>query len=110
MLEAAQYDDEALGSAWRDRMQFRHQVHRKIVQRIAELGELAESWTLDTASDLFYAVTLPGPWRELRREQGWTGSQYVDAMTAMLCRALLTAEATAAVSRRVQARGRRAAR
>jgi AcrR family transcriptional regulator len=106
ILEAAQYEDEALGAAWRDRMQFRRQVHRKIVQRIAELGELADTWTNDTAADLFYAVTLPGPWRELTRELGWTGSQYVDAMTTMLSRALLVPEA----SLRSRKRGQRAAR
>jgi AcrR family transcriptional regulator len=106
MLEAAQYEDEALGAAWRDRMHFRRQVHRKIVQRIAELGELADTWTNDTAADLFYAVTLPGPWRELTRELGWTGSQYVDAMTTMLSRSLLVPEA----SLRLRKRGQRAAR
>jgi AcrR family transcriptional regulator len=99
MLESAQYEDKALGAAWRDRMHFRHQVHLKIVQRIVELGELADTWTHETAAELFYAVTLPGPWRELTREQGWTGSQYVDAMTTMLCRALLIPEATLLQSR-----------
>jgi AcrR family transcriptional regulator len=101
MLEAAQYDDDALGAAWRDRMRFRRQVHRKIVQRIAELGELADTWTIDTAADLFYAVTLPGPWREMTRELGWTGNEYVDAMTTMLGRALLVPEA----ARRLRKRG-----
>ncbi len=85
---------------------FRRQVHRKIVQRIAELGELADTWTNDTAADLFYAVTLPGPWRELTRELGWTGSQYVDGMTTMLSRALLVPKA----SLRLQKAGANAAR
>jgi AcrR family transcriptional regulator len=89
ILEAAQYEDEALGAAWRDRMRFRHQVHRKIVERIAELGDLADTWTRDAAADLFYAVTLPGTWRELTREHGWTRDRYVDLMTTMLSRALL---------------------
>jgi AcrR family transcriptional regulator len=89
-LEAAQYDEEALGAAWRDRMRLRHQVQRRIVQRIAELGELADEWSLETAADLLYAMTLPGPWRELTREVGWSQSQYVDAMTALLSKALLS--------------------
>ncbi|MEO5698814.1 MAG: TetR/AcrR family transcriptional regulator [Burkholderiaceae bacterium] len=89
ILEAAQYDDEALGAAWRDRMHFRHQVHQRIVQRIAELGELAPDWPADAAADLLYALTLPGPWRELTRELGWTQSQYVDAMSSLLGKALL---------------------
>ena len=89
ILEAAQYEDEALGAAWRDRMRFRHQVHRKIVQRIAELGELAQECPPEAAADLLYALTLPGPWRELTRELGWEQSQYVNAMSWLLGKALL---------------------
>ena len=89
VFEAAQYDDEALGSAWRDRMRFRHQVHRDLVKRIADHGDLADEWTTDTAADLFYAITLPGPWRELTRELGWTADEYVEGMTTLLHRALL---------------------
>ena len=89
ILEAAQYEDEALGSAWRDRMRFRHEAHRAIAQRIADLGELAAGWTVEEAGDLFYATTLVGPWRELTRELGWTAEEYVDRMTRLLQRALL---------------------
>ena len=99
MLEAAQYDDTALGAAWRDRMRFRHAVHRKIVQRIADLGELAGAWNPDTAADLFYAISLPGPWRELTREFGWDEGRYVGAMTMLLERALLARDAAPATTR-----------
>lgn len=90
ILEGAQYEDEALGAAWRDRMRFRHGVHRAFAQRLAELGELSEEWTVDEAGDLFYATTLVGPWRELTRELGWSEDAYVQRMTSMLARALLT--------------------
>lgn len=89
ILEASQYEDDALGAAWRDRMQFRHQTHRAFAQRIADLGELANGLTVDEAGDLFYAATLVGPWRELTRELGWSQQQYVDGMTSLLQRALL---------------------
>lgn len=90
VLEAAQYEDAELGTAWRDRMRFRHQVHHDLVQRIADKGDLSPEWTVNVAADLFYAVTLPGPWRELTRELGWTNGQYAEAMTSLLNRALLT--------------------
>lgn len=89
VLEAAQYQDEALGTAWRDRMRFRLGVHRDLVQRIADAGDLAAEYTVESAADLFYAVTLPGPWREMTRELGWTNDRYVEEMTTMLQRALL---------------------
>lgn len=89
VLEGAQYEDEALGTAWRDRMNFRHEVHRQLIERIAAVGDLADGWTIETAADLFYAVTLPGPWRELTRELGWSQDQYIAGMTHLLQRALL---------------------
>ncbi|MEN8237690.1 MAG: TetR/AcrR family transcriptional regulator [Actinomycetota bacterium] len=89
ILDAAQYEDEALGTAWRDRLRFRHQVHRDLIERIADEGSLADGWTPDTAADVFYAITLPGPWRELTQELGWTSDQYVLLMTTVLQRALL---------------------
>ncbi|MEP7281028.1 MAG: TetR/AcrR family transcriptional regulator [Rubrivivax sp.] len=107
MLEAAQYEDEALGAAWRDRMHLRHQVHRRIVQRIAELGELSGEWSADIAADLLYAMTLPAPWRELTRELGWGDSQYVDAMSALISKALLSPGAMPSIRRRAR-RQRRA--
>lgn len=91
ILEAAQYEDEALGAAWRDRMRFRHQLHRQFAQRLADLGELDESWTVERAGDLFYAVTLVGPWRELTRELGWSRRQYIEATATLLKRSLLRA-------------------
>lgn len=94
VLEAAQYEDEALGAAWRDRMRFRHQVHRDIVNRIADLGDLADRWTVETATDLFYSLTLLGPWRELTRELGWTSDHYIGHMTTLLSQALLPARPT----------------
>ena len=39
MLEGAQYHDEALGQAWRDRLTFRHGVHRRLVDRLAAKGD-----------------------------------------------------------------------
>lgn len=89
ILEAAQYEDHALGAAWRDRMQFRHGAHRAFAQRLADLGELSDQWTAEEAGDLFYATTLVGPWRELTRELGWSRDDYLRRMTLMLSRTLL---------------------
>lgn len=70
VLEAAQFRDEALGAAWRDRMEASRRVHRMIVQRITDEGQLADGWTVEDAGDLFYTVTMQAPWRELRPPAG----------------------------------------
>jgi AcrR family transcriptional regulator len=90
VLEAAQYDDEAIAAAWRNRMRGRHADHRAVIQRIADEGKLADAWTVDAAADLFYTTTMPGAWRELTRELGWTPQQYIQKITSLLRHGLLT--------------------
>lgn len=89
VLEAAQYRDKALGAAWRDRMDRSRAAHRAIIQRIADEGLLAAGWTVEAAADLFYTVTMQGPWRELTRELGWTPERYAENVTRLLLRSFL---------------------
>ena len=80
VLEPAQYEDEALRAAWRNRMVARLDIYRSIVQRIADEGRLADRWDVDTATALCYVMTMPGPWRELTRELGWTADEYAERL------------------------------
>jgi hypothetical protein len=90
VLESSQYQDEALATAWRNRMG-RRQLHiRSIVERIAAEGRLAAGWSVDAAVDLIYVITMPGAWRELTRELGWTPEQYTQHLTRLVQSALLT--------------------
>jgi AcrR family transcriptional regulator len=90
VLESSQYQDEALAAAWRDRMG-RRQLHiRSIVERVAAEGHLAEGWSVDVAVELIYVVTMPGAWRELTRELGWTAEQYTQHLTRLIRSAFLT--------------------
>jgi AcrR family transcriptional regulator len=91
VLEAAQHDDEALGAAWRDRMRFRQSTFRSMIEALVDRGELAEDWTIDDAAATLYAVAHFDTWRELVAEFGWSNDRYVDAMTRLLCSALLRA-------------------
>ena len=90
VLEAAQHQDEAVAAAWTNRMAGRRGLIRAIFQRIADEGRLAERWTIDAAADLSYALTMPGPWRELTTKLGWTTSQYAENLTELLRQSLLT--------------------
>ena len=89
VLEAYRHDDNALGAAWRDRMQFRQRVFAMMIERIVELQELAEGWSVEDASALLYAVAHFDAWRELTDHLGWTDDHYVEAMSRLLCRSLL---------------------
>jgi hypothetical protein len=88
-LEAHQEQDPEVAAALRDRLRFRHAAHRRVIARIAAEGALADGWTVDTAAELFFAVTLPGPWRELTAERGWSARQDAQRMSRFLIRALV---------------------
>lgn len=83
-------EDDALRAAWRDRMAFRRGTFRRIAEDLEELGELDRSWNVDDASDLLYAVTHFDSWRELTGELGWSDDHYVEALSRLLARALLS--------------------
>jgi AcrR family transcriptional regulator len=90
VLEAHQYQDPAVSAALRDRLDFRRSAHRAVIARIAAEGELASGWTVDAAADLFAAVTMPSPWRELTGTCGWSAGQYANRMSQLLRRTLTT--------------------
>ena len=89
MLEAAQHEDEALGAAWRDRMQYRQATFRAMIETIVDRGELADDWTVDNAALMLYAVAHFDTWRELVVELKWSDDHYVQSMSRLLQRALL---------------------
>lgn len=88
VLEAAQYTEEALGAAWRDRMLFRQATFRSIVEVIAERGELDEVWSVDDAATTLYGIAHFDTWRELI-QLGWDDDRYVTIMSRVLKRTLL---------------------
>ena len=70
-LEADQHRDEAVAAALGDRLEVRRAAHREVIARIADEGLLAEGWTINSATDVFAAVTMLGPWRELTEACGY---------------------------------------
>ena len=64
-------------------MDRRQQHIRSIVERIVAEGGLAEGCLVDAAVDS-HVVTMPGAWRELTRERGWTTEQYTQHLTRLI--------------------------
>lgn len=90
VLEASQYEDSDLATAWRNRMNRRQDLlHYQIAERLEREGHLAVGWSARIAAEIIYVVTMPGPWRELTRELGWTHTQYSDHIWGLLKRGLL---------------------
>lgn len=89
VLESGADEDAALAAAWRDRMSGRRDHLRRIMTKIDEEGALADGWTVDDAVSLAHAVTMPSPWRELRKISGWGVEQYQDHLWRLLAHGLL---------------------
>jgi AcrR family transcriptional regulator len=79
-------EDAAARAAWRSRMQMRRQLHRDVLRRISEQGDLAPGWTLDAAADMLHALMLPVVWRELLHEVGWSVEDCRAHLTTVLQR------------------------
>jgi hypothetical protein len=60
-----------------------------VIARIANEGVLAKGWTIDSATDVFAAVTMLGPWRELTEACGWSAEQYAERMSQLVREALV---------------------
>ena len=100
ILELAAESDEALAAVWKDRMTGRRGHVRRIAERIAAEGQLADGWTADAAADLIFAVTLPGPWRVLTSVVGWSNERYADEITGLLELSLLATPQRSATAER----------
>lgn len=90
LLEAARHTDEAVAAAWEDRMSGRRRAHHRVVQRIADEGDLAGAWDVSTASRLFHAWTMPSTWDELVTERGWSTDEFREHVTRALTSAFLS--------------------
>jgi AcrR family transcriptional regulator len=89
IVELAGDSDEALAATWKDRMTGRRGHVRRIAERIATEGQLADGWTAEAAADLIFTVTLPGPWRVLTSVVGWSKERYADEIVGLLERSLV---------------------
>jgi len=93
ILELAAESDDALAAVWKDRMTGRRNHVRRIAERIAGEGQLADGWTVEAAADLIFTVTLPGPWRVLTSVMGWGQEQYAETIARLLERSVVAGAA-----------------
>lgn len=89
VMDVTRVSDPGIAAAWENRMAARLEVHRAVMQRIADEGRLADGWDVDSASTMTYAVTLPRLWEELVVQRGWTVERYREHVTGLLRTALV---------------------
>jgi hypothetical protein len=88
-LLALRETDEAAAAAWADRMEGFYQGCLGTIQQVAQDGMLAPAWTIETATEFFWAMLSIEVWERLTIEHGWSNDQYIKRMQWVIERALL---------------------
>lgn len=88
-LDVLRRTDPAAEAAWTEREQARFQRCEHVIKRIDGDGDLAAGWTVEAASQCFWAVTSQRVWDDLVVGQGWSTPRYRKHIAALLESALL---------------------
>lgn len=88
LYDAAATDEDA-ARAWWDRMDAAREMIRRVVQRLADEGELDPTWTVAEATDIAWAITHPRVWDDLVEHHGWDPGRFIDRQVELAERTLL---------------------
>ena len=81
--------DPEAAAAWEARMAALYDGCRATVARMKRDGDLAPEWTVEEATDFFWALLSIEHWEHLTIARGWTQEQYILRLTMVLKRALM---------------------
>lgn len=87
-LIAMRVTDAEADAAWRDRLAAMREGCAAAVGELDAEGQLEQSWTLTTATDLFAATLSFENWETLRRDCGWSEAEYVERIGEQIVRTL----------------------
>jgi AcrR family transcriptional regulator len=65
-----------------------HRGCRRLMQDLADAGQLADPWTVDTAADLLWTFMFPDVLERLTVDRGWPLDRYQHLLTVLLRRTL----------------------
>ncbi len=98
-VQGAALSDPDAAEAWRQRMDDLYRFFRRIVERIDLADELAEGWTVDTATDFVWTQVHPSTWHNLVAERGWSVTKAANVTCSVLSRILLKIDQSNAARR-----------
>ncbi len=88
-LLALRETDEAAAAAWADRMEGFYQGCLGTIQQVAQEGRLAPAWTIETATEFFWAMLSIEVWERLTIEHGWSQEQYIERLQQAIKQVLI---------------------
>ena len=89
LVYSARRSDEAADAVWHDRMAYRRENARRIMETLHKEGYLADGWTVDEATDFAWAILSIHTYENLVVERGWSIEQFVGRLTTMLLSVLV---------------------
>ncbi|WP_162009459.1 TetR/AcrR family transcriptional regulator [Labrenzia sp. CE80] len=81
--------DAEAAAAWEDRMTDLRSWERELIVSLERDGALLEGWTVDDATDFFWASSSVQTWDLLTGDRNWTNEKAEMVLRRVLARALL---------------------
>ncbi len=94
VLDTARRTDPDAEGAWQNRMADRRASQRRLVARLAQDGQLARGWSVESATDLIWALTSIRVWEDLVIDRGWPRTRYIRHLRRVLRASLLAPRRT----------------
>lgn len=83
-LREARRSDEAAAAAWDDRMAVRLAGTRSAVMPVASAGGLRLGWTVNSATDMIFALLSPTMYEDLVIDRNWSQRRYTDHIVRLV--------------------------
>ncbi len=79
-LLAMRETDAAAASAWDERMSAVRDGCRSVFEALLRDRQLSDDWSVETATDMLWAMLSVRTWEQLTAECGWSADDYVERM------------------------------
>lgn len=89
ILMASRHDDEAIKTAWDERMASRRNLHHGVVEWLERDGLLMPQWDVETATDMLWGLTSWQLWEALVVDRRWSTDAYLRHLRTLLRRTLV---------------------
>src|SRR5579859_1765050 len=89
-LHAQTVYDASYAAVWRDKQQEIWSNTRRLVEWLDREGCLAAAWSVEEATDWFWAASSFESYHQLVGERGWTAEQFVQRIMQLVEKTLLT--------------------
>lgn len=88
-VDRARRTDPDAAALWDRAMRGWYAACRDLAARLADEGRLATPWTVDSASDLLWALMSVDLLEDLTHDRGWSQAQYRERLATLLRRTLV---------------------